>query len=132
MVLTHRKGSTHRMKKLILSLIAVGALAFGADVTGKWTAEVPGRGGQTRTQTFTLKQDGSALTGTASGMQGQENPISEGKVDGDKVSFAVKVEFNGNAFKMTYEGKLEGEELKMKSSREGSDQVREFTAKKVK
>jgi hypothetical protein len=120
------------MKKLILSLIAVGALAFGADVTGKWTAEVPGRGGTPRTQTFTLKQDGSALTGTASGMQGQENPISEGKVDGDKVSFAVKVEFNGNAFKMTYSGEVKGDEIKMKQTREGSDQVREFTAKKAK
>ncbi len=120
------------MKKILLSLIAVGAMAFGADVTGKWTAEVQGRNGQTRTTTFTLKQDGGALTGTVSGMGGRENPISEGKVDGDKVSFAVKVEFNGNEMKMLYSGKVEGEELKLKMGREGGDNMRDITAKKAK
>jgi len=120
------------MKKILLSMIALGAMAFGADVSGKWTAEVPGRGGQTRTTTFTLKQDGAALTGTVSGMGGRENPISEGKVDGDNVSFAVKVEFNGNEMKMLYTGKLEGEELKLKVGREGGDNMRDVTAKKAK
>jgi hypothetical protein len=120
------------MKKTLLSLIALGAMAFGADVTGKWTAEVQGRNGQARTTTFTLKQDGGALTGTVSGMGGRENPISEGKVDGDKVSFAVKVEFNGNEMKMLYSGKVEGEELKLKMGREGGDNMRDITAKKAK
>lgn len=120
------------MKKLALSLIAGAAMMFAGDVTGKWTAEVAGRGGQTRTTTFNLKQDGGKLTGTVSGMGGQENPISDGKVDGDNVSFNVKVEFNGNAMTMMYKGKVEGEELKLKMGREGADQMRDVTAKKAK
>ena len=122
------------MKKTILSLFALAALTFGADATGKWTAEMPGRnGGPPRTTTFNLKQDGAALTGTTTGMGGRENPISEGKVDGDKLSFAVKMEFNGNEMKMLYTGMVEGDELKLKQTREGGDQpARDITAKKAK
>ncbi len=119
------------MKKTVLSLIALGMMAFGADVTGKWSAEVPGRGGQTRTTIFTLKQDGDKLTGTVSGGQGGDTAISDGKVDGDKISFSVKREFNGNEMKILYVGKLEGEELKLKMGREGADQMRDVTAKKA-
>ena len=120
------------MKKILLSLFALTALAFG-DVTGKYTAEMPGRnGGPARTTTFNLKQDGAKLEGTVSGMGGRENAISEGKVDGDNVSFTVKVEFNGNEMKMLYTGKLEGSDLKLKMTREGGDQpARDITAKKA-
>lgn len=121
------------MKKTILSLFALATMAFGADVTGKWAAEMPGRnGGPPRTTTFNLKQDGAKLEGTVSGMGGRDNAISEGKVDGDNVSFTVSMEFNGNAMKMMYAGKVAGEELQLKSTREGSDQTRDIVAKKVK
>ena len=94
---------------------------------------MPGRnGGPPRTTVFNLKQDGTKLEGTVSGMGGRENAISEGKADGDKVSFIVKMEFNGNEMKMTYTGAVDGEELKLKSTREGSDQTRDIVAKKAK
>src|SRR5919202_4357027 len=85
----------------ILLVVALGA--FAADVTGKWTYEMAGRnGGPARQGTITLKQDGNKLTGTVPGMgRGGDNPpppseIMNGKVDGDKVYFEVKREFNGN------------------------------------
>ncbi|BDC52154.1 hypothetical protein F183_A44690 [Bryobacterales bacterium F-183] len=118
------------MKKVILATLALAAMAFGADVTGKWTAEMPGRGGQTRTTTMNLKQSGSSLTGTVSGMGG-DTEISEGKVNGDKISFAVVREFNGNTMKMLYEGTLAGDELKLKVGREGGDRMNEVTAKRA-
>lgn len=109
--------------------VLVAATAMAADVTGKWTAEVQGRNG-TRTVTFDLKQDGSTLTGTMQGMGPQPVEISDGKVDGDNISFVIRREFNGNEMKINYTGKLEGGNLVMKSQREGSDRVMEFTAKK--
>ena len=54
------------MKLLVVALLACGMAALAADVTGKWTAQVPGRQGQTRETTFTFKQDGETLTGTVS------------------------------------------------------------------
>lgn len=113
------------------ALLAVAA--FAADVTGKWTAQVPGRDGQTRDVTYNFKADGSTLTGTTSGFRGQELPISDGKVEGDNVAFKVKMEFNGNSIVLNYAGKVAGDEIKMTQTREGGEgQPREFVAKRAK
>jgi hypothetical protein len=121
-------------KSLLLAvlMLAFAWTAIAGDVSGKWTAQVPGRDGQTREQTFQFKQEGDKLTGTATLFQGNELPITDGKVSGDDISFAIKAEFNGNSFQMNYKGKVSGEEIKMTSQREGGNQVREFTAKKAK
>lgn len=114
---------------LVLAAITV---ALAANVDGKWVAQVPGRGGQTRETTFTFKAEGTTLTGTVSGMQG-EVPISDGKVNGDEISFTQTFEAGGNSIKLLYTGKVSGDEMKMTRKREGSDQPgTEFTAKRVK
>jgi hypothetical protein len=48
----------------VCSLLAMLSLAYAADVNGKWTAQVPGRNGETRETTFTLKAEGGQLTAT--------------------------------------------------------------------
>lgn len=113
----------------MIALFAGAALA--ADVTGKWTAQVPGRDGQTREQTFELKAEGATLTGSVSGMQGRQNPISEGKIAGDEISFVVAIERNGNTMKQTYTGKVAGDEIKFKRQGQRGEPV-EFTAKRAK
>ena len=124
-----------KTRTLFLSVCFVFAaltLAWAADVTGKWTAQVPGQGGQTREQTFNFKAEGSKLTGTVSGRQG-DIPITDGKIDGDNISFVTVVKFNDNEFKLTYKGKVSGDEIKFTRVREGGDQPpAEFTAKKAK
>ena len=118
------------MKKLVL-LFALFAFALSAaDVAGKWTAQVPGREGQTRETTFVFAADGEKLTGTMSSQQG-EVQIADGKIAGDAISFTVSMERNGNTMKWNYTGKLAGDEIQMK--REGTrGQPREFVAKRVK
>lgn len=121
-----------RSKLFVLAFgLMAAAAAQAADVTGKWTAQVPGRGGQTRETTFNLKADGEKLTGTMSGMQGDVE-ISDGTVKGDDIAFNVKVSFQGNDMKMIYKGKVAGDEIKFTRSREGADQTTEFTAKRAK
>jgi hypothetical protein len=108
--------------------------AFAADVTGKWTAEVPGRGGNTMTTTFTFKVDGDKLTGTVSGGRGGDAEIKDGKVSGDSVSFNVVRTFGDNEIKMVYNGKVSGDEIKFTRTMEGGrggGQPQEFTAKKA-
>ena len=113
-------------------VLAAISTAWASDLNGKWVAQVPGRGGQTRETTFNFKVEGSKLTGTVSGMQG-DNPIADGTVKGDDVSFSVSANFNGNEFKFLYKGKVTGDELKLTRTREGGDQPgTEFTAKRVK
>jgi len=116
--------------KAILFLFLAAAAVFAADVNGKWVAQVPGRGGETRESTFTFKADGSQLTGTVSTPRG-EMPISDGKIDGDDISFSQVMEFNGNQVKLNFKGKVAGDVIKFTRQREGGDRVQEFTAKKA-
>jgi hypothetical protein len=112
----------------------MGVFAFAAaaaDVTGKWTAETPGRDGQTMTNTFNLKADGSTLTGTVSSMRGDQE-ISNGKVDGDNISFNVVMKMQGNEMKMVYKGKIEGDQIKFSRERDGGGgRKQEFVAKRA-
>jgi len=113
----------------LLGLLTLTALA--ADISGKWTAQVPGRNGQTREQTFNLKADGNTLTGTVSGRMG-DTPIAEGKIDGDSISFTQTMEFNGNSVKLVYKGTVSGDEIKFSRTRDGGEgQAQEFTAKRA-
>lgn len=110
--------------RLALLACALAIAVYAADVTGKWSYEVQGRAGA-MTQTLNLKQDGSQLTGTVSGGRGGEVQISDGKVDGDNVSFTVVREFQGNKFTTKYSGKVAGDELKLtiEGGRGGSVEV---------
>lgn len=116
---------------LLLLSLAVAAVVFAADVTGKWTYEMQGRNG-TMTGTMNLKADGDKLTGTIAGGRGGETEIQDGKVEGNTITFNVVREFNGNKMTMKYTGTVTDEGIKFKVEREGSDRPpREFTAKKV-
>ena len=101
------------MKNRLLMLFALLALAsmvvLGADISGKWTSEAMGKGGP---QTFTLKQDGSNVTGTVEGGRGGPVELKNGKVDGDKVTFEVTREFNGNSITTKYALTASGSTLK--------------------
>jgi hypothetical protein len=115
-------------------VMAALTAVWAADINGRWTAQVPGRGGQTQETTFTFKLEGGKLTGTVSGQQG-ETPIADGKVSGDEISFTVTRERQGNMVKQLYKGKVAGDEIKFTRSTEGGQGNRppvEFTAKRVK
>ena len=105
-----------------MAMLTVTAAA--ADITGKWSGQVPSRGEATAT-TFTFKVDGDKLTGTMTGPQG-EVALQEGKVSGDQISFTTT---GGNA-KIMFQGTVAGNEIKMTRTREGG-QAREFTLKRA-
>ena len=94
-----------RTKSLLIGAVAVLVLlasAWAADVTGKWVAQMPGRDGATSETTFTLKVEGTALTGTMTTTRG-ESTISEGKVNGDEISFVIVRKMGENEMKISYE-----------------------------
>ena len=62
------------MKTIIRAAGCLGlllAVAIAADVSGKWTGDMPGRGGDTTPTTFNFKGDGEKLTGTMMGPAGR-------------------------------------------------------------
>ena len=122
-------------------LFVVAFVAMAADVTGKWTYQQPGRGGGDPTPvTITLKQDGSALTGSVPGFgrggQAPPSEISNGKVDGDKVYFETKRQGQNGETITKYEGTVSGDTLKLKVTRPGrgggDPMTTEYTATKEK
>jgi hypothetical protein len=126
-------------KKLLFVVTIALVFAFSllaADVTGKWVAEQPGRnGGPPRQTTFDLKADGTKLTGTmlgGGGRGGAPTPIeiTDGKIDGDKVSFTVKRETPNGAMETKYNGTVSGDELTLKFTM--MDQERTMVAKRSK
>jgi len=113
-------------KKLLFVVAILCVLTFAvyaADVSGKWTWEQAGRGGgNPSVTTLTLKVSGSTLTGTLSraGRNGpMESEISDGKVDGNNVTFTVKSNMGGNEVVTPYKGTLDGDSLTLEFTRPG-------------
>jgi hypothetical protein len=122
------------MRKLGLAvlLLALGSVAaLAADFNGKWTADVQGRNGP-QTMTFTFKVDGSNLTGSVTTMRGDAD-ISNGKVDGDNISFDQTLSFNGNSMTINYKGAAQADgTIKFTRTFGGGDRPpTEFVAKRA-
>jgi hypothetical protein len=117
-------------------LCALSLALVAADVSGKWTWEQAGRGGgNPTTSTLTLKADGSTLTGTLDGGRGGPIEITDGKVDGNSISFSVKRSFNGNDMVTPYKGTLDGDTLNLEFTQAGrgggEPTVRKIAAKRA-
>ncbi len=113
---------------LILSSLAV---VKAADVTGTWTATfATDAGEQQYTYDFVVK--GTVLTGTAKGNLVGESKITDGKVDGDKISFVETANFQGMPFKIDYTGVMTSAD-EIKFTRKVADIATEqLVAKRVK
>jgi hypothetical protein len=119
---------------------AVAAFTFGlalgvhaADVTGKWKSEFDTQIGVQK-YTFDLKAADGKLTGTAQfermGQQGQVE-LTEGKLDGDKISFVEQMDMQGMPLRIEYSGQVVGDEMKL-TRKVGEFATEQIVAKRVK
>jgi len=123
-------------KKLTLAMLIFvlgSAAALAADFSGKWTADVTTPRG-TQTITFDFHVDGTTLTGKITTPRGDVD-ISNGKVDGDTITFDQVMNFNGNSFTLNYKGTADGADaIKFTRTFGGGNSDRppqEFTAKRA-
>jgi hypothetical protein len=122
------------MKTLVCTLLlALSAMtAMAADVSGKWPGTFTPDGQQEgQPALVVLKQTGDAITGTAGPDENQQWPISNAKMDGDKLSFDVTAN-NGMMLKMSLV--LEGDHLKgeITMSRDGQTMKAKLDVAKAK
>lgn len=96
----------------LAGLVLLAAPAFGADIDGKWSGSLETPQGSIQVG-FSFKADGATLTGTSTGPDGAEMKINNGKVNGNKVSFDVMIDFGGMPFTISYTGEVMGENLKL-------------------
>jgi len=104
-------------KSMILTVMILAGLVcvYAADITGKWTAEFDSEVGLQK-YVFEFKAEGSTLTGMAiSNIDGAEakTPITEGKIDGDKISFVENLNYQGMELRIAYEGTISGDEIQL-------------------
>ena len=116
---------------LAIVLVAIMVMPMAAaDITGKWTASFDTQiGKQNYTYDFIVKD--STLTGKVKSDMG-ESDVLEGKVEGDKVSFAELLIFQGMEIRITYTGTVVSAD-EIKFTRNVADfATEELVAKRVK
>jgi hypothetical protein len=99
-------------------LLALGALAltflviaYAAGATGKWTATFNTQVGEQK-YTWDLTAAGSKLTGKYTSSNGN-GEITDGKVDGDNLSWVENLDYQGMPLRIEYKATLSGDELKI-------------------
>lgn len=109
--------------RLIAILLLATLSAFAEGAAGKWKATFQGQNGTMEIVLIFQVMD-DKLTGTISGPQG-DMPISQGKVDGNNISFTIQ----RDDFKITNTAVITGDEMKIKGHMGERDW--EMTAKRV-
>jgi hypothetical protein len=89
----------------ILALWSLATLAAGApDISGTWTASFDTQVGK-QEYTYTFVAKGAQLTGRAKSANG-DTPITEGKIEGNKVSFVENLTYQGMPLRIAYTGTI--------------------------
>jgi hypothetical protein len=98
-------GFTKRVGLLLLA----GAVVYGAELTGKWSGTFEelapdGSVRQTSDAYIDLKLSGQTVTGTAGPSESQQHEISNGRLQGNKLTFEVAGQGPKLKFDLTYDG----------------------------
>ena len=99
----------NRLVAPVLLILCLAAVASAADITGNWKADLQTPQGMVEVS-YVFTQSGEALTGTWQAAKSPTIEISDGKVKGNAITFAVKVPENGGMV-FAHEGKLKGDEI---------------------
>jgi rhodanese-related sulfurtransferase len=131
-----KKQTIYVVHSLTAAILLVAAATYAADADGNWIWTTPGRNGNApRESVLSLKTDGAQLTGKIStpGRDGKpvDTTISDGKVDGSNISFAVVRVFNDNTNTTKYSGVVANGEIagRIEFTRNGEAQSRDWKAR---
>jgi hypothetical protein len=87
------------MRKLVCALLLATLAGYAAELTGKWSGsfDVTNPAGETRDDNayMVLKEAGGEVTGSAGPDVEKQWPIQKGKLDGQKLTFEVKMDDGG-------------------------------------
>jgi hypothetical protein len=121
---------SYRKLFVAAALVLLPLAALAADISGTWATSFDSQVGvQTYTYTFVVK--GTEVTGTFKSANG-EGAITEGKLDGNNLTFVENMNYQGQALKITYSGTVvSADEIKFKRD-VGGQGGEEFTAKRTK
>ena len=101
------------MKLLIASLTLLSTLSFAQtatapDASGKWKVHLS-VGGSDSEMECNFVQAGADLSGTCKGEAGEAKVT--GKLDGQQVKWSQPGDYNGTALLLSFDGKLDGDQI---------------------
>jgi alpha-galactosidase len=97
------------MRTLVASMFLLGSALCAADLSGTWMQEMAGRGGgQPRRTYYYFNVQGDTFTGRMVSTNGMSE-ITNGKIDGNAITFDSKNSFQDNPQQMR--GELNGDDL---------------------
>ena len=104
--------------------------ALAADVSGTWkgTADTPNGPIE---RTFLFKVDGNRLTGETTSKMLGKSVITDGKIDGDRLSFSITAKFDDNELKLNYKGVVSGDQIKFTVEIGDTGQTVVYTVKRA-
>jgi len=94
---------------ILAAFCVFASLAQAADVSGTWTASFETQVG-TQNYTYMFQVEGTTLTGTAKSNLVGEVTLTDGKVDGNKISFVENATYQGMPITFNYTGELVGDD----------------------
>lgn len=100
-----------------LAIVLSAATALAADLTGTWSGQMPGQNGDTFHISYTFRQDGAKFTGSVKSPHGDDIEITDGTIDGNKLSFTIDV--NGTIIR--HEGTVSGDSIKLTTKTDAPD-----------
>jgi hypothetical protein len=118
----HKGGVHMKYFSVVVGLLLLTGFAFAADIDGKWSGTITGMDIPIE---FKFKAEGEKLTGVHI-INEQETAIENGKIDGDKISFSVTLDFG----KFEHKGVISDDQIKMTYD-DGSGQSGEIIVKKA-
>jgi hypothetical protein len=120
------------VKRLLLVLLLAAASPAHAQIAvdGKWTGTIAGPQGD-QPITLSLAAEGETVTGTISNFQGSDQPIEDGLIQGDTLSFYQTLDFNGSAFELFYSAVAKAGDLLFRLEVPGLAQPLAFVMKRL-
>lgn len=106
------------------------AAVAAPDVAGNWKGAFDFQGTSVPL-TFHLAVAAGVVTGTVEGLPTTPAEIHDGKVEGDSVTFSVTTDYQGNAVKLVYKGKVAADGIKFSFGTEDGSWGTELTATKA-
>lgn len=99
-----------RVTGLLFAFISVLPYARATDVTGTWKGDFDFNGSSVPVR-LNLTSSGNAVSGTVEGLPTTPAEIHDGKVDGDRVTFWLNSDYEGETYKLLYNGKVAANEI---------------------
>jgi hypothetical protein len=124
-----------RRTSFVLAVLVLFSLVClcAADIAGKWKSEFQSQVGAQK-YTFEFKVADGKITGTASvDIDGTayKAKITDGKIDGDKITISEELDYNGSPLPIEYKGTISGDEMKVERTVQGQSDGT-ITIKRVK